>query len=263
MLLTNFGSTCYMNCVLQLLFNNFYFMDYIKNADYPEESLLNSFKKISNNDSLRDFLNKMQSKLGDKMILNRQNDANETYTKVLELFENEDKECTGCFVGIHKKIYRCCKCDHKREVKENFTAINLYITDESTNLQSSLMSSLSKEILEDVECENCKNRTRTEVKNKISRWPKNLIFSINRFNSTSKINDGFDYTRNIDLCISGKSSKYTLSGVINHIGTIDCGHYTYIKITRNSITEINDDKVRQLDTFKSSSNYMLIYTQLN
>lgn len=263
MLLNNFGNTCYINSVLQLFLNNESFMTYIKIKEYPDEYLLNLLKNISNSSTLKKFLICLQEKLGDTLSLNEQNDANEIYIQLLDLFDKEDKFVAEFFTGIHKKTYKCCVCKNKREVKENFVNLNLYLSETSNNLQTALMKIFEKEILDNIECEVCKTNTTTEVKNKIIKWPKNLVFLINRYTTNSKLTLDFDYTRYIELCVSGKINKYSLSGIINHIGTKDFGHYSYIKINHDSCIEINDDKVKQIINFKSPFNYLLIYNLIN
>ena len=263
MLLNNFGNTCYINTILQLFLNNENFMTHIKNKDYPDESLLDLIKKITDSDGLKKFLICLQEKIGHAMSLNEQNDASEIYTILLDLFEKEDKNVVDFFTGTHRKLYKCHVCKNKREKLENFTNLDLYITPTSNTLQTSLLKIFEKEILEEVECEICKCNTRTEVKNKIIKWPKNLVFSINRYTASCKINCDFDYTRHIELCVTGKINKYTLSGIINHIGTKELGHYTYIKLNNDSCVEIDDDKIRQIVNFKGPTNYLLIYKLVN
>ena len=263
MLLNNFGNTCYINTVLQLFLNNESFMKHIKSKEYNDEELLNLIKKIVDSSSLRKFLICLQEKLGQTININEQNDASEIYTKLLDLFEKEDESSIEHFNGIHKKLYKCSVCKNKREKKENFTNLNLYITPTTNTLQSSLMKIFEKETLDEVECEICKCNTKTEVKNKIIKWPKNLIFSINRYTADHKINSEFDYTRHIELCIAGKINKYTLTGIINHIGTKELGHYNYVKVSNDTCVEINDDKVKQIVNFKSPTNYILIYNLVN
>jgi len=263
MLLNNFGNTCYINTILQLFLNNENFMKHVKNKEYKDEYLLNLIKKIVDSSSLKNFLICLQEKLGQTMNLNEQNDASEIYTKLLDLFEKEDESSVEYFTGTHKKLYKCYVCKNKREKKENFTNLNLYITSTTNTLQTSLVKIFEKEVLDGVECETCKCNTKTEVKNKIIKWPKNLVFSINRYTPDFKLNYEFDYTRHIELCITGKINKYTLTGIINHIGTKDTGHYTYIKLNNDSCVEISDDKVKQIVNFKSPTNYILIYKLIN
>lgn len=259
MLLNNFGNTCYINTIIQLFINNTQFMTYIKRKDYPEEYLLDIIKNIDTSSNLRKFLICLQEKIGDSIKINEQNDASEIYVKILDIFEQEDENSVSFFTGIHRKTYICTRCMNKREKSENFTSLNLYITTESNNLQKSLMRIFDKEMLDNVECEVCQAGTKTEVKNKITKWPKNLIFLINRYHIDYKINIDFDYTRHIELLLNSTVNKYSLTGIINHIGAKDIGHYTYIKISNSSCTEISDDKVRQIVNFKSPMNYMLIY----
>lgn len=264
MLLNNFGNTCYINSVLQIFLNNYNFKDYIQKKTYPVDYLLNYFKNITDNNSLRNFLIKLQEKLGTRLNITEQNDTAEIYTHLIDIFEKEDETCIEFFKGMHRKTYKCLKCKHKREMLESFININLYITEDSNNLQIALMKQFEKETLNDpILCDACSEYTRTEVKNKIIKWPTSLIFCINRSNVNSKINIEFEYTRHIELLILNKISKYTITGLINHIGTKDMGHYTYIKISKDCFIEIDDDKIRHVTNFKSLSNYMLVYNLIN
>jgi len=234
-------------------------MDYIRGKKYPGEYLIDIIKNIDNSANLRRFLICLQEKIGDNMNVHEQNDANEIYIRLIDLFEKEDAESVSFFTGINRKTYKCLICRNKREKLEKFVNINLYISPSCNNLQSSLMKNFEKETLDKVECEVCNTGTPTEVKSKIIEWPKSLIFLINRYHPDYKISIDFDYTRNIDLMVSNKLNKYSLSGIVNHVGAKDIGHYTYVKINNNSCTEISDDKVRQIVNFKSPSNYILIY----
>ena len=258
MLLNNFGNTCYINSVLQIFLNNEHFMNHVKNKTYETTTLIHSFKCITSRESLKVFLLHLNDKIKDKMHLNTQNDVNEMYTFLLELFEEEDKEVAKLFVGTQKKVFKCIECENKRDTRENFTTLNLYTTFD--NLQDSIMSIFDKEILDGIECEHCHRKTKTEARCKISKWPKNLILTINRFSVDCKIEKNFDFTKNIELSISGKITKYKLIGIINHLGLATFGHYTYIKIDGESYTEISDDKVRTILNYKSPYNYVLIYT---
>lgn len=263
MLLNNFGSTCYINSVLQIFLNNKNFMKYLNTKEYNINYLLHSLKLIDNNETLRLFLIRFQEKLGNKLVVNNQNDAYETYTLLLDIFEKEDEESVLFFIGKQKKILKCLKCNNKREVKTNFTSFNLYISDKNINLQTSFLETLSKEVLDGIECEYCKTKEKTEVKNKIVKWPQNLVFIINRYSLDGKINESFDYTKFIELSIDGKIIKYSLYGIVNHYGMSNSGHYTFIKLESNSYIEIDDSNVKNTQNYKSNNNYMLIYNNSN
>jgi ubiquitin C-terminal hydrolase len=260
MLLNNFGNTCYINSVLQIFLNNEYFMNHVKSKTYETTTLLHSFKCINSRESLKVFLLHLQDKMKDKMRLNDQNDVNEMYTFLLELFEEEDPDVAKLFIGTQKKIFKCMECENKRDTRENFTSLNLYTTFD--NLKDSIMDMFNKEILNGIECDYCHKKTKTETRCKISRWPRNLVMTINRFSVDCKIEKNFDYTKNIELSISGKITKYKLIGIINHLGVADFGHYTYIKIDGESCTEIDDDKLRTISNYKSPYNYLLVYTTI-
>jgi ubiquitin C-terminal hydrolase len=230
-------------------------MNHINNKVYPKNSIIQLFKNIDQNQiNLKFFLDKLNSLIDFEIF--EQNDANEIYVKLIEIFEKEDEELSNLFNGVIKNIYTCEECNNKRYYKEKFSYLTLYVKDD--NLHKGLKTLFKKEHLKDIKCDYCKKNTLTETRSKIVKWPAILIFLINRHSLNGKLNAKFDYTRYIELDISGNISKYYLNGIINHYGSADIGHYTYIIIDK-LFTQISDDKISNVDNFKSINNYILSY----
>lgn len=263
MLLHNFGNTCYVNTTLQIFLNNPYFTEYLNSHNIDEHELIYSIKNINDTPTLRNFITILKNKIKNKIDINTQNDTSELFILLLDLIEKEDNHCVKMFKGKNKIMYSCNECNNKRYTKEDFIYIPLYITEGSISLQDCLLKNFNKEILNNIYCEHCKKNTNTDKKLKIIEWPRVLIFIIYRYSIKGKIITEFNYTRNIELSINNNISKYNLCGIINHYGTDVSGHYTYIRLDGNRYTEINDQTITNIPSFKSCNNYMLIYNLKN
>ena len=128
-----------------------------------------------------------------------------------------------------------------------------------------------KEIVEDVLCENCGEKRDFSKVLKIERIPKYLIISLKRFKYTmmyeAKINSPIQFPlNNINLNNylvenSNENSKiYDLFAIVNHIGTLSCGHYHTIIKFNDKWIKFNDSTVSYFTrTFDSQDAYILIY----
>lgn len=263
MLLHNFGNTCYINSVLQIFLNNPHFIEYLNTHTFENNKLVASLKNINNTQTLKEFINILKDKIQNKIDINTQNDTSELFIFLLDLIEKEDENCVKMFKGKNKIMYLCKECNNKRFTKEDFIYIPLYITKDTKCLQDCLIKNFQKEIFENIDCECCNKKTTTEKKLKIVEWPSVLLFIIYRYSQVGKVNEEFNYTKNIELSINNTISKYNLAGIINHYGTDINGHYTYIKLDGNIYTEINDQFISNISSYKSSNNYILIYNLKN
>jgi hypothetical protein len=127
------------------------------------------------------------------------------------------------------------------------------------------------EILEDIVCENCKEKQIFTKNLKIERIPKYLVLSLKRFKITmmknSKINCPIKFPlKNINLDKylvnnSQENSKvYDLFAVINHNGSLSGGHYNCIIKQNNRWIKYNDSSVSYLSrTFDTEEAYILVY----
>jgi ubiquitin C-terminal hydrolase len=90
---------------------------------------------------------------------------------------------------------------------------------------------LGEEIIEDLNCEQCKMKRNFKKESVLYSLPNFLILHISRFikgyyesqkNSRQII---FDQILSFDEQCSKRKVQYRLLGVIHHIGTLDRGHY--------------------------------------
>ena len=89
----------------------------------------------------------------------------------------------------------------------------------------------------DYKCENCKNVKNNKIEKKIMNIPKTLIMKIKKYynidNRMIKNNQAIKYPPILDIqtyIIGNESVKYELYAIINHVGSINSGHYySYVK----------------------------------
>ena len=127
-------------------------------------------------------------------------------------------------------------------------------------------------------CEHCGNKLNNSSYKKIITTPKILIIKIKRYfqigNNLCKNNKFITYPETLDISqhITTKNTNYSLYGVINHVGTMNSGHYyTYIKkynidaeklIFSNDWYICNDRTISEIslsDVLVSKNAYMLFY----
>ena len=283
--LKNFGHTCYLNSVIQVLSDSFYFRRCIWNIDF-NCSIIESFKSIfyqlSFNRKIQNFIvqpyNLIQA-LNLENFINAPLDAHEILIKILNKFVDlKFFEPVSYFVLVSK-----IQTIHTTEISES-TDISEYKF--SITIDQKISSSVADEImrLEDFSGFIDKNIFRISY---FSHLPKILIVYINRtlYNSQTnqpekniicfKINDEFNVLNkdtNIRL-------KYTLFATIVHVGeSAENGHYVsllrfyynniivYFRFSDSHVNEIsqndfNDDSNRNL--YNNSCATLAFYIQEN
>jgi ubiquitin C-terminal hydrolase len=123
-------------------------------------------------------------------------------------------------------------------------------------------------------CDECNGNQESEKKLLLWKSPKILIIQLKRFDfmSNKKIQDNIGYPlNNFDLnrYIDGydkSESKYNLSGIIEHIGSLDRGHYISHNLnSNNNWYTYDDDQVYEcsLSDIKNKQAYILCYIKNN
>lgn len=187
-----------------------------------------------------------------------------------------------------KKI--CEKCEFVMPTFDMFNMIQLTIPENNTylnkdlTLHDCLKHHFRSEIIER-KCNKCEHN-KSKQESFVYTYPKILFIHLKRFESSYSTYSGLTSKKRndkISFPIKGLKFKensidtegidiekiYDLNGIVEHRGTIDCGHY--VSYCKNTITdewfEFNDDKVLRIpkDELKNEiltdDAYLLMYTQ--
>ena len=129
----------------------------------------------------------------------------------------------------------------------------------------------------DYKCEKCENMKNNKIEKKIMNIPKTLIMKIKKYynidNRMIKNNQPINYPPILDIqpyIIGNESVKYELYAIINHVGTINSGHYySYVKKynTKNNTffnqwyccNDSNVSTITNEEALNSENAFMLFY----
>ena len=183
-----------------------------------------------------------------------QSDAHEFFMAILETLP----ELKKVYCGKTKGSIKCKSCGTINETIEEFNSINLNVTDNNSNVDTLIMEYLSPELHTDPNnlyyCDKCQKQVISKKILSILELPDILVVVLKKYTNSSKIN-------NIDNFITINEVKFTLTGVINHLGDLYNGHYNCnIKINDKWI--FMDDNITFLTDLNTSNAYMLFYSRL-
>jgi len=292
--LQNFGATCYLNSVLQTLFNNNYLVQYILNnkytlnGEFEEQILLKELEELleivwGQNCIIAPKKFMMEFSQIEKMNLNEQNDPDEYYEKIITRlyeetcieiketnnkqwdlnFKNKHSYINSEFYGQYKSEIQCLECGHSSLSYNPYISLKLELVDSS--MINCLKSHLSWENNITYTCEKCKVENKAKKRFTILKVPNVFVVTLKRYtNFGEKKNDVIDYP----LLFEIDNIKLELYAIIVHYGNhLFCGHYTsYVKYLRdNKWYHIDDNNIEEVDinSIDKSDVYMLFYKKIN
>ncbi|OHS93465.1 hypothetical protein TRFO_40253 [Tritrichomonas foetus] len=282
--LVNYGSNCYINTILQSLYN----------IPKIRESIINATSTYNNKSDdtilkeLRNLFQEIKKSKGSSMdtlsfcsayghVLGHQEDIHVFYCRLLEkierlnkqLFEDVKFEIKTTFYDSNSKILN--------EVCEPQNSLTVHL--DGKDLQSSLEQYFQQKTIENYEISSDQKITATII-DTFKTLPRVLFIQISRYqydqNNSVKLIDDFKFQEVIDLSkyypSEETSNKYCLYGVLVHSGHhINSGHYfAYLKprgiesqqwYCFNDIsTSLSDsEEAIESNTEGVSSAYMLVY----
>jgi len=260
----NIGNTCYLNAGLQLLIQNRdlcnivlsfkdksnilkivaklieeYYNDKncsinpieIKKLVTSRNRIFNGFQQQDSSEFIIFFLDLLNSEIN-KIIPNKN-----LLDKIYELQITTSTKC---------KVLECLTVSTNNELS---TMLMLEVSSECNTLDDCYRISKQKIKLEGDDkyyCEKCKKKRIASQKKEISKWPKNLIIFLRRFNQTGSRMSKF--SQEIKVPIEWRHD-YKLKGVVYHSGSLHGGHYVYagLDIIQNGKWRLfNDSSVSEL-----------------
>lgn len=257
----NLGNTCYLNSGLQMIIQNKDFCNIIL-ALRNKSEILEEFAKFIDNyydnsdDPLKPkFIKKIVAKRNEMFAGFQQQDSSEFIIFLLDLINEEinkftnNKNVIEKIFEIHSTTFTKCKvlsCLNISENVEKSTILMLNVNQECKNLDECFNFSKQKVKLEGDEkyfCEKCNKKRIASQRKDITKWPKNLIVWLRRFEQRgSKISK---YSQEILVPIEWRNN-YQLTGVVFHSGSLYGGHYIYAGKVNNEWFLFNDSSVSQL-----------------
>jgi len=214
----NNGNDCYLNSVLQALFNTHSFICFFKFKKENENLIIQMFRVIYemntliNPRNIKNLLSQFDEWAHDLFGNNDQQDAHEAINKILDIvhiscsyketnysdygkldseikkqsFEQWKKTgevlgfsfITRFFAGQFKSLTSCTNCDYRSTRFDNFTSISLPIAGE--DIIDCLAEFIKPEEIHDAKCEKCGQKSLIKTTT-IWKFPLTLILNIKRF----------------------------------------------------------------------------------
>ncbi len=260
----NIGNSCYLNSVIQMLFNS------------------DGFKYISKGTLFEDFINKYKNyKIYNpaevKLVVSKNNamfantNQQDSYEFLIYLFDVLDKMLGNSKnnllyqnFGIDIKTNIKCKMSNcLKESNNKITELFLHlpITNE-LDLSDSYRTYKSIEILQDDNayyCEHCKDKIIARKNTITTKWPENLIIVLKRFDHYMRKDN-----RQINIPLNWRHG-YKLKGGIIHMGSYGGGHYIYFGKNNQDWFIANDSNISKIDDIDSFINnqgkqsYIVLY----
>lgn len=185
------------------------------------------------------------------------------FKQIAQHNNNKTSLWNDIFQGVTLQILVCQNCHNRTYNFETFYSLSINMCND---IVQSLQEYFTKDITDEIDCENCKRKHKQVKFIKFYKLPKFLVISLNRYNNLGQkmlskidINTSIMLSHNI-LYENKNNINLTLLGHINHFGSINSGHYNAVNYQENII--IDDDVTLPFNTEmlkQNSSVYMLFY----
>lgn len=271
--LENFGYTCYINVIIQLLYNipdirNTFILCQGENHLKTLFMEMNQCKEKGFSPSV--FVR--NTRLGDE-----QGDPQEYLTKLLDMVENQldqgDKDCIKELFNIMiEEKFKCENCGFLQSKKVPLVYLHFHMKKFEDDLENNFRDKVTKL------CLSCGPNTSFKVEKRIIHFPMYIAVLFHRFGNGKKITRAFEFPVSLTLnkyvkgTTANRDTAYTIRGVVSHIGEINTGHYiSYVddgkywrRYNDDKISLTNIQKIRQKTKGKSTKAnvecaYLLLY----
>ena len=272
--LLNYGNTCFINSIIQILGNSEIFTSNLSLIQCDMKTYLQQCYESNSPNRILNFINYVK-KIKKQYNSGEQQDAhefllflldtldaqttqpstkktrsvsfsNKSYDEILressDLYWNSDldgkQKIITDFQGQFRSIVTCVKCHRERNSWNLFS--NLSIFQNVDRLSDYFNNNIgAKEIISDYDCSQCKCSTTAEKNDQVWRLPHILVIhciekNLKQINLSMKLND-----------YASGQSKYTLKGICFHEGsTLYSGHYfSALRTTTENTWCITNDSI--------------------
>jgi ubiquitin C-terminal hydrolase len=273
--LENFGNTCYVNSILQLLMQCQDFVDFFRKTFETQEcnktsTILQHFMTFLTHYTSPPQRRTIAPKevmflLNDKKDLFapfQQYDAHEFLIQLLDILDEEikkvwEKPCSKRFFHyLYHTIFH--NVQDPRDIKQVPNYEVILTLPFSPSLIESMKLYGSMDILEDWESDRYKTKVRATKCNRIYHWPRYLFIQINRYDQNfNKIQD------DMETPIRIPELNYDFIGAVIHHGHTRFGHYVSVLRCQKEFVLCDDERISVIPETRAMSlirkAYLLLY----
>lgn len=233
----NTGSICYFNSLLQCLLSSSVFLAYM--IKHPTKEFTEFFRFIINGQWDLIFSTRL---LQTYNLVRPNQSVSEYFGFFLERLHLEP-----IFECSHRVISRCQGCGYTKETKDKF--YNLLVDGHFSEFFK------YEEILDDVKCDQCKQKHQVFRKRLIEGIPPVLAISLNKY----LVKRDIDYPQGFKI----EDVSYRLIGTVEHYGVLGAGHYVARFHRNGQYMMANDSRVTPItDITPTCNTYMIFYERV-
>jgi ubiquitin C-terminal hydrolase len=238
----NTGAICYFNSLIQCILSSNHFLKFIINHDNPY-NLFKEFLHFIFNEEKWDLLFTTRLLILCKMI-NPNQSSSEYFVYMVDLLKLEP-----LFECVYQDQYICHSCSNVI-TKKDISYCPL-INDHFNEFFE------HSEEIENYNCEKCKKRQTISHKKSLQELSNMVVVCLNKYFGKKMI----DYPSSFIL----NHQKYSVIGTVEHIGTLNGGHYM-CRVKRDTTIYIaNDTAVHQIEEVGMNpvlETYMVFYEKV-
>lgn len=283
--LKNINVNCYMNSAMQSLLVPFCDLSKLQ-TELPKQchafSLMKSFISSFENSkefSIYDFIktNSSLQYFGNELSWNKQEDAHEFLNQFLNKLDEELKKYYPSYkspftISYDARLF-CNTCKQSNISQPNIINNQVILVDVEKNFDE-MINNCYRNYVDVYKCDNCSKECSASCSGKFTKLPDYLVICFKRFGRDEfwrsyKIEDEIKIEENIKVFdeIDNKLTTYELISIVNHIGSVSCGHYySYVKYEKKWF-KTNDERIdlvnfKQVQENSKFNNYINIYRKL-